>query len=159
MLSRRQGEFGWHHEEPDRGGARRGACPDHSGLPGRQGDPASGAGVGRLHPHRYQVAKTLRTVGSERTAGLAAAGQAGYVRRRLSQPGTGPAGGTAASRHVALGWAGSGGETQLQRLRRVAYPAPPAPLLVARGRDLKPGLKMPLLLVGTLNIDEDLPDL
>ena len=69
------------------------------------------------------------------------------------------AGGTAASRHVALGWAGSGGETQLQRLRRVAYPAPPAPLLVARGRDLKPGLKMPLLLVGTLNIDEDLPDL
>jgi transposase len=33
------------HEEPDGGGARRGACPNHSGLPGRQGDSASGAGV------------------------------------------------------------------------------------------------------------------
>src|ERR1039457_2646784 len=55
-------------------------------CPGRQGDSASGAGVGGLHPHRYQVAQALRTVGSERTAGPAAAGQAGYVRRRVSQP-------------------------------------------------------------------------
>ena len=69
--------------------------------------PASGAGVECLHPYCYQVAQTLRSVGCERTERLAAAGQAGYVRRRLSQPDTGPAGATAAFWHVALGRTGS----------------------------------------------------
>src|ERR1017187_8892525 len=87
-----------------RAGLRRLApwSQNYSGLPGRQGDPASSAGVGDLHPHRYEVAQALRTVGTERTAGPAATGQAGYLRHRFSQPGTGAAGATAAVRHVAL---------------------------------------------------------
>src|ERR1019366_6913178 len=92
-----------------RAGLRRLApwsVPELFWLAWKAREPASSAGVGDLHPHRYEVAQALRTVGTERTAGPAATGQAGYLRHRFSQPGTGAAGATAAVRHVALGWAG-----------------------------------------------------
>jgi hypothetical protein len=96
-----------------RAGLRRRApwtCPDYSGLPGGQGDPAGSAGVGGIHPHRYQVARALCIVGAEGTTGPVAAGQAGPVRHFVSQSGAGPAGGGTAARHVLLGRPGGGGE-------------------------------------------------
>src|SRR6266702_4316164 len=71
-----------------------------------------------------QVAQALRIVGTERTAGFGAAGKTDHLRCRLSQPSTCPAGGTTASRHVALGRPGGGGETRRQRSCRLARSAP-----------------------------------
>src|SRR6266850_3902018 len=70
------------------------------------------------------MAPALLNVGAERTTRPVAAGQAGQVWHRVSQPGAGPAGGDTAARNVPLGRAGGSGKARRQRSCRVACSAP-----------------------------------
>jgi hypothetical protein len=123
MLDGRQGESNRPDEEPHGGGARRGACTDHSGLSGGQGDSASSSRTESLGAIRFQMAPTLRALGDDRITRPVAARQAGQIRHWVSQSRAGLAGGDTTARHVSLGRACSGGKARRQRACRLACSA------------------------------------